>query len=138
MPYPILPLDSTTSTAHTKPPVSDEGMVAKQTIIRQEVWDAVYNGLLGVHSPEDAHALASQIADAFWKERAAKYGQPTVPDDTRAAIAADLTKGGLSYAKLRDKYGVGISTIQRVADELRARGTTVRTSGQTAPGKILA
>lgn len=108
----------------------------KQSTLRQDVWQSVYDALAGFDA-ETRRKLSDDATERFIEARAATSAQPPVSQDARKGIEEDLTRGGYSYAKLRDKWGVGISTVQRVASDMRARGLTVRTAGQTLPGELV-
>lgn len=105
-----------------------------KTTLRQDVWQAAYSALTA-QGYADAREMADRVTERFTANRAATTGG--VPAETKLAIEADLTAGGYSFAALRDKHGVGMSTVQRIAAEMRGKGTTVRTAGQTNPGSTL-
>lgn len=100
--------------------------------LRQIVWNAVLAELDGVLP--DAHDRATRIADSFHRQRALGVTR-RVTEATRTAIKSDLTVGYYSYAQIRQRHGVGISTIQSIARELRAKGVTVHTVGARNNGR---
>lgn len=103
------------------------------TITRQSVWDASFHVLDGLHS--DAHDLATQIADLFAQENISRRRRRIISEATREDIKRDLTKGYWTYAQMRERHGVGTSTIQRIAQELRQQGITVHTVGSRNSGR---
>lgn len=87
--------------------------------LRPTLRQDVFNAALAVIGDT---AKADQIASNFSELRRKTASNFSVPDDKRKAIEADLIAGGVSILKLREKHGVGTSTVQRVANELKAKG----------------
>lgn len=103
------------------------------TVVRQLVWNSAFAELDGV-IPE-AHELATRIANRFAEENRARRSSRNVSEATRTAIKHDLTVGYRSYDEIRKQHGVGTSTVQRLAHELRAQGVTVHTIGSRNAGR---
>lgn len=115
----------------------EKHFMADRPTLRQDVWSAAFEALGG---KGNAHELADQIANKFTQRRRKVTGSFSVPDKTREAIAADLTAGELSFGKIREKHSVGMSTVQRVAEELKSKGiecgrSTTASTPPTSPAK---
>jgi UDP-N-acetylmuramyl pentapeptide synthase len=102
-------------------------------ITRQSVWDAAFNVLDGLSV--DAHDFATRIADRFAEESIVRRPHGRVPEETREAIKRDLIRGYWTYAQMRERHGVGTSTVQRIAQELQRQGITVHTVGSRRTGR---
>lgn len=100
---------------------------------RQKVWNAAFAVLDG--TTHDAHDLATRIADRYDEIGKSHRRSRVVPEATREAIKSDLIKGYWTYAQMRERHGVGTSTVQRLAQELRQRGATVHTVGSRNDGR---
>lgn len=107
-------------------------MMAQGRTLRQDVWDAAHTALAGA-----GIANARELADSITEKFSTGRGKGGVRHAVKAAIGEDLKRGIYSFAMIRDRHKVGMSTVQRVAAELRSKGETVRTTGQTNPGAAI-
>lgn len=102
-------------------------------IMRQEVWNSALTELQG--SIPNAHDLATRIADRFAAERRNRFTSRHVSEAKREAIKYDLTVGYWTYREIRERHSVGMSTVQRITQELRQQGVTVHTVGSRNSGR---
>ncbi len=95
--------------------------VAEKTI-REDLIASSVDILKTVLGPVGAREAGFQIADEFTRRRAKVNKAHSVPQTTKDAIRIDLLAREKSFGKIQLEHKVGMSTVQRIASELRSQG----------------
>ena len=88
--------------------------MTNQTTLRSQVWSAVFD----VTQSSD---IADKAAERFNEIRNEGSKRASVPVEVKREIEHYLARGKHSYAYIATYFGVGMSTVQRVANELRVK-----------------
>ena len=97
-------------------------MSVADNTIREDVIASTVDILKTVLGPVGAREAGFQIADEFTRRRSKVNKAHSVTQATKDAIRADLLSKTKSFGKIQKEHKVGMSTVQRVASELRSQG----------------
>jgi hypothetical protein len=96
--------------------------MAEDITIRQDIWQAVFSVLIDYDSEAQARMVASEIVDRFSRSRRANAGTYSVKPEVRAEIRKLLLARTMGQIAIAKELGVGVSTVQRIVDELANEG----------------